>query len=95
MLLTMTEFGRTSQENGSRGTDHGHASSWFALGGGLTGGVYGNWPGLEETQRERGRYLAQSIDFRDIFNEIMVNHLGNGSNSVIPNYTAGSLNFLA
>ena len=37
MVLTMTEFGRTSQENGSEGTDHGHASSWFATRRGLNG----------------------------------------------------------
>jgi len=94
MVLTMTEFGRTSQENGSQGTDHGHASSWFALGGGLTGGVYGGWPGLAEAQRERGRYLAQGTDYRDIFSEIMQRHLGNSSGAIIPAHTATALNFL-
>lgn len=94
MILTMTEFGRTSQENGSRGTDHGHASAWFALGGGLTGGVYGTWPGLAEEQRERGRYLAQATDFRDIFSEILTSHLGNSSASVVPNYNASPIGFL-
>lgn len=95
MVLTMTEFGRTSQENGSQGTDHGHASNWFALGGGLTGGVYGTWPGLAEAQRERGRYLAQGIDYRDILTEILQNHFGNTSSSVIPSYTANPANFLS
>jgi uncharacterized protein (DUF1501 family) len=94
MILTMTEFGRTSQENGSEGTDHGHASSWFALGGGLTSGVYGDWPGLAEADRERGRYLAQGTDYRDIFSEIMQRHLGNSSGSIIPSHTATALNFL-
>jgi len=94
MVLTMTEFGRTSRENGSEGTDHGHASSWFALGGGLTGGVYGTWPGLEEAQRERGRYLAQGTDYRDIFSEIMHRHLSNSSGSIIPSHTATALDFL-
>ena len=47
VLLTMTEFGRTARENGNRGTDHGHASAMFVLGGPVKGGkVYGQWPGL-------------------------------------------------
>jgi len=94
MVLTMTEFGRTSRENGSRGTDHGHASAWFALGGGVNGGIYGTWPGLAEQQLERGRYLAQATDFRDIYSEIMNRHLGNSSTAIVPNYNADPIGFL-
>lgn len=94
MILTMTEFGRSAKENGSRGTDHGHASSWFALGGGVRGGIYGTWPGLAQEQRERGRYLAQATDFRDIYSEIMGQHLGNRNASVVPNYSANPIGFL-
>jgi uncharacterized protein (DUF1501 family) len=44
----MSEFGRTSKENGNCGTDHGHANRMFVLGGEVKGGkVYGKWPGLE------------------------------------------------
>ena len=38
VLLTMSEFGRAVRENGNRGTDHGHANCFFALGGGVKGG---------------------------------------------------------
>ncbi|MGH9800842.1 MAG: DUF1501 domain-containing protein, partial [Blastocatellia bacterium] len=38
VILTMTEFGRTAKENGNRGTDHGHGSVMFALGGSVKGG---------------------------------------------------------
>src|SRR5262249_38105425 len=42
VVLTMTEFGRTIRQNGSGGTDHGHASALFVLGGPVQGGkVYG------------------------------------------------------
>ncbi len=95
MVLTMTEFGRTARENGSGGTDHGHASAWFAIGGGINGGIYGAWPGLAESQRVRGRYLAQATDFRDIYSEILVHHLGNPSDVVVPNYTANPIGFFA
>jgi uncharacterized protein (DUF1501 family) len=90
----MTEFGRTAQEHGSFGTDHGHASSWFALGGNVQQGIYGEWPGLLESQLESGRYLAQATDFRDIFSEIVTRHLGNADASIIPNYTATPIGFI-
>ena len=34
-MVTMSEFGRTAQENGNRGTDHGHANCMFVMGGGV------------------------------------------------------------
>ncbi|MGA7859885.1 MAG: DUF1501 domain-containing protein, partial [Terracidiphilus sp.] len=43
-LVTMSEFGRTARENGTGGTDHGHANAMFVLGGNVKGGkVYGRW----------------------------------------------------
>ena len=67
VLVTMSEFGRTAQENGNRGTDHGHANSMFVMGGGVKGGkVYGKWPGLEREQLYEGRDLALTTDFRDV-----------------------------
>lgn len=78
MVLTMTEFGQTAKENGSKGTDHGNASAWFAMGKSLTGGIYGAWPGLREAQLYRGRYLSHTIDYRDVLGEILTGHLGNG-----------------
>jgi uncharacterized protein (DUF1501 family) len=76
-VLTMSEFGRTARENGNRGTDHGHAHAMFVLGGQVKGGkVYGDWPGLKEHQLHQGRDLALTTDFRDVFAEVAVRHLG-------------------
>lgn len=77
VILTMTEFGRTAYENGSQGTDHGNASSWFAMGGGIRGGIYGDWPGIEDAQLHRGRYLATGLDCHDIYGDILTNHMQN------------------
>jgi uncharacterized protein (DUF1501 family) len=40
------------------------------------GKVYGKWPGLAPEQRFEGRDLAVTTDFRDVFGEIVVRHLG-------------------
>ena len=77
LVLTMSEFGRTAHENGTRGTDHGHATAFFALGGGVRGGkVYGKWPGLGPDQLNEGRDLRLTTDFRSVFSEVAVKHLG-------------------
>ena len=76
LILTMSEFGRTVRENGNRGTDHGHANVMFVLGGSVKGGkVYGKWPGLAPEQLYEGRDLALTTDFRDVFGELLVQHL--------------------
>lgn len=77
VVLTMSEFGRAVSENGNRGTDHGHGNAMLVLGGGVRGGqVYGRWPGLAADTQYEGRDLAVTTDFRDVFGEIVVRHLG-------------------
>jgi uncharacterized protein (DUF1501 family) len=77
VVLTMSEFGRTVRENGSRGTDHGHGTAMLVLGGPVRGGrVVGRWPGLTREQLFEGRDLAVATDFRDLFGEIAIRHLG-------------------
>ena len=90
VILTMSEFGRAVAENGNRGTDHGHGNAMLVIGGGVRGGtVYGRWPGLEPEQRFEGRDLAVTTDFRDVFAEVVVRHLGasiEAANRVFPGY---------
>jgi len=87
-VLTMSEFGRTLEENGSGGTDHGRATAMMLLGGGVAGGrVYGRWPGLAPEQLFEGRDLAVTTDFRSLFAEVLVHHLGNPDvASVFPDF---------
>lgn len=91
IILTMTEFGRTAKENGSGGTDHGNAASWFAVGQSINGGIHlGNqgWPGLAEDQLYRQRYLAHTVDYRDVFGDILTQHLGsNALGSILPGHS--------
>jgi uncharacterized protein (DUF1501 family) len=76
-LVTMSEFGRTAHENGTGGTDHGHANAMFVLGGDVKGGkVYGRWPGLSNEQLNQGRDLALTTDFRAVLGEVVTHTLG-------------------
>jgi uncharacterized protein (DUF1501 family) len=95
MILTMSEFGRAVAENGNRGTDHGHGNAMIAIGGGVRGGkVYGKWPGLAPEQRFEGRDLAVTTDFRDVFGEIVVRHLGvKNPGPIFPGYAMKPGNF--
>lgn len=78
VLLTMSEFGRTARQNGTGGTDHGHAGSMFVIGGALRDArrVRGRWPGLAPEQLNEGRDLALTTDFRAVFAEVADRHLG-------------------
>ncbi len=95
VVLTMSEFGRTARENGNRGTDHGHANAMFVLGGPVKGGkVFGNWPGLKPDQLNEGRDLALTTDFRDVFAEVVVRHLGaRHIASIFPGFNVSSDRF--
>ncbi|HZB26525.1 MAG TPA: DUF1501 domain-containing protein, partial [Vicinamibacterales bacterium] len=95
VVLTMSEFGRAVNENGNRGTDHGHANAMMVIGGGVRGQrVYGRWPGLAREQRYDARDLEVTTDFRDVFAEIIVRHLGlEDPGAVFPRHVVRSANF--
>lgn len=64
-IVAMTEFGRTVRVNGTGGTDHGTGGSMVLAGGAIRGGrVYGDWPGLAETDLYKGRDLMPTGDVR-------------------------------
>jgi uncharacterized protein (DUF1501 family) len=88
VVVTMSEFGRALAENGSRSTDHGHGNAMLVMGAGVKGGrVYGRWPGLSREQLFEGRDLEVTADFRDVFAEIVVRHLGVADPSpIFPGY---------
>jgi len=92
VLVTMSEFGRTVEENGNQGTDHGHGSMMMVLGGAVEGGkIYGKWPGLEKEQLFEGRDLAVTTDFRAVLSELVRGHLGqNDLSAVFPGFQPGA-----
>ena len=96
VIVTMSEFGRTARENGNRGTDHGHANVMFVMGGPVKGGkVYGQWPGLDQSQLYEGRDLALTTDFRRVIGEAIDRHLGNDKLAqVFPEFDNSPTRFL-
>ncbi len=97
LIVTMTEFGRTSKENGSRGTDHGHACAMFVAGGQVRGGVYNcdasTWADGDMFS-VKGRYVERKTDYRAVFGEIFARHFGDNEDmldTVIPGYAQAAL----
>ena len=77
LILVMSEFGRTAQENGNSGTDHGHGNAMWMMGGNVRGGkVYGEWPGLAGSELHEGRDLAITTDFREIISAALETQFG-------------------
>jgi uncharacterized protein (DUF1501 family) len=58
VVAVVSEFGRTFRENGNRGTDHGHGSVYWILGGSINGGQVTG----EQTRVERAT-LFQDRDY--------------------------------
>lgn len=72
-LMTISEFGRRVEENGSGGVDHGHGNAMLILGGGLNGGkVHGTWPGLTDAALLDGD-LDGTTDYRSVLAEALTN----------------------
>jgi uncharacterized protein (DUF1501 family) len=58
VVVVVSEFGRTFRENGNKGTDHGHGSVYWVLGGSVNGGRIAG----EQTKVERAN-LFQDRDY--------------------------------
>lgn len=72
--MTISEFGRRAQENGSRGTDHGAASVQFVFGTQVNSAVFGETPDLANLNNN-GDVPAQ-IDYREVYAELLTDWFG-------------------
>lgn len=82
LIIISSEFGRRNAENGSNGTDHGHGNMFFAIGGAVSGGLYGS--DVTESDVADNNWLGYDLDYRDIFREAVGNHLGEDPGPVFP-----------
>ena len=74
VVLLFSEFGRRIRDNGA-GTDHGSGGVAFVIGGGVKGGMYGDFPSLEDDKQLEGD-LHFSNDFRSTYSTIAERWLG-------------------
>jgi uncharacterized protein (DUF1501 family) len=72
-LVAFSEFGRTIQENGSAGTDHGTAGAVFLAGPGVKGGLIGKMPSLTDLS---GGEPKMTADFRGLYAGVLADWLG-------------------
>jgi uncharacterized protein (DUF1501 family) len=72
VVLVVSEFGRTSSENGTRGTDHGHGNALWLMGNTVQGGRWhGKWSGLAHDKLHEGRDLPVHHDFRAVLAQVL------------------------
>ncbi len=89
VVVVISEFGRTFHENGDRGTDHGHGSVYWVMGGGIDGGrVAGEQVALSPASLLQNRDYPVLTDYRAMFGGLFKRLYGlNGErlNAVFPN----------
>lgn len=72
VVVVCSEFGRTTAENGTRGSDHGHGNALWLMGNRLNGGRWhGQWNGLAQGNLHEGRDLPVHHDFRAVFAQVL------------------------
>lgn len=70
-IVVISEFGRTFKENGDRGTDHGHGSIYWVLGGAIAGGRFaGDQVAINAQSLNQGRDLPVLTDYRAIISSV-------------------------
>jgi uncharacterized protein (DUF1501 family) len=107
VVVTLSEFGRTTVQNTSLGTDHAEAGVMFLGGGAVHGGVYGcgtsdpvPWvTGLNGSMfGVQSRYLKRAYDYRSVLGKLIRDHLGATQtqlNTIIPGYANAGEKLLA
>jgi uncharacterized protein (DUF1501 family) len=68
LVVVISEFGRTFRENGNRGTDHGHGSVYWVLGGAVKGGrMAGEQVKVDRASLFQNRDYPVLTDYRALF----------------------------
>lgn len=96
VMVVFSEFGRRNFENGSGGTDHGEGQTMLVVGGAVSGGVYGGH--LSSADIRDNNSLPMEVDFRQVFGDVISQHLGHDAAPVFPDPNrlfADRLGFLA
>ena len=80
VVVVISEFGRTVRENGGRGTDHGHGSVYWVLGGGLRPqAVAGEQVAVDAAHLFQNRDLPVLNDYRAVLGGLLARQFGLGA----------------
>jgi uncharacterized protein (DUF1501 family) len=91
-VVVMSEFGRRIAVNGSGGTDHGRGQAMLVVGGGVSGGVKGTWPGLADTDSGDVRVVN---DYRAVLSEVLTTRMrATNLATVFPGFDTSSAGWL-
>lgn len=63
-VVVLSEFGRTFRENGSKGTDHGHGTTLWVMGGSVRGGIRGEQTTIKPGSLHQDRDLPVLNEYR-------------------------------
>ena len=98
VVVVLSEFGRTFRENGNRGTDHGHGSVYWVLGGAISGGrIVGEQQRLERSNLFQDRDYPVLNDYRTLLGEVFQSMWGLTSAQcaqIFPQTTPSRLNLI-
>ncbi len=81
LIFMFTEFGRRVKDNGS-GTDHGSGGVAFAVGDPVQGGMFGEYPSLENEKLLEGD-LRFNLDFRGVYGTMAEKWLGLDASPIV------------
>jgi uncharacterized protein (DUF1501 family) len=77
VVVVVSEFGRTFRENGNRGTDHGHGSVYWVLGGGIRGNqIAGEQIKIEQKTLFQNRDYPVLNEYRAVFGGLFARMYG-------------------
>jgi uncharacterized protein (DUF1501 family) len=95
IVAVVSEFGRTFRENGNKGTDHGHGSVYWVLGGSINGGrIAGEQVKVDRQNLFQDRDYPVLNDYRSVFGGLFTTLWGLSSDQVqrvFPGSTASNL----
>jgi len=98
VVVVLSEFGRTFRENGNHGTDHGHGSVYWVMGGSVSGGrIAGEQQRLERAGLFQDRDYPVLNDYRTLLGDLFRSLWGltpAQSAAIFPQTTPARLNLI-
>jgi uncharacterized protein (DUF1501 family) len=83
VVVVLSEFGRTFRENGNRGTDHGHGSVYWVMGGGIKGKrIAGEQQAIDQAHLFQNRDYPVLTDYRSLLGGLFVRIYGLDQNNL-------------